>query len=159
LGMNAARMDLFGQTAELVRERLAHYGTGPDRFGLAHCDLRLSNLLLHHGALKVIDFDDCGFGWYMYDAAASLSFYEHLPQVSSLVRGLSNRVRNRKGRGRRDSYFPHAAPLAAGSLGRVPLWNQPGPIAGCVLHPADGCSLYRLSAALRMRSVKTNHNF
>jgi Ser/Thr protein kinase RdoA (MazF antagonist) len=69
----------------LVRERLAHYGTGPGRFGLAHCDLRLSNLLLHHGALKVIDFDDCGFGWYMYDAAASLSFYEHLPQVSSLV--------------------------------------------------------------------------
>jgi Ser/Thr protein kinase RdoA (MazF antagonist) len=85
LGMNATRLDLFGQTAALVRERLAHYGTGPDRFGLAHCDLRLSNLLLHHGALKVIDFDDCGFSWYMYDAAASLSFYEHLPQVSSLI--------------------------------------------------------------------------
>ncbi len=85
LGMNATRLDLFGQTAALVRERLAHYGTGPDRFGLAHCDLRLSNLLLHQGELKVIDFDDCGFSWYMYDAAASLSFYEHLPQVSSLI--------------------------------------------------------------------------
>jgi Ser/Thr protein kinase RdoA (MazF antagonist) len=85
LGMNATRRDLFAQTAALVRERLARYGTGPDRFGLAHCDLRLSNLLLHQRALKVIDFDDCGFGWYMYDAAASLSFYEHLPQVSSLI--------------------------------------------------------------------------
>jgi Ser/Thr protein kinase RdoA (MazF antagonist) len=85
LGMNATRLDLFGHTAALVRERLAHYGTGPDRFGLAHCDLRLSNLLLHQQALKVIDFDDCGFGWFMYDAAASLSFYEHLPQVSSLI--------------------------------------------------------------------------
>jgi Ser/Thr protein kinase RdoA (MazF antagonist) len=85
LGMNATRLDLFGQTAALVRERLAHYGRGPGRFGLAHCDLRLSNLLLHQRALKVIDFDDCGFGWYMYDAAASLSFYEHLPQVSCLI--------------------------------------------------------------------------
>ena len=85
LGMNATRLDLFGQAAALVRERLAHYGTGPDRFGLVHCDLRLSNLLLHHGALKVIDFDDCGFSWYMYDAAASLSFYEHLPQASSMI--------------------------------------------------------------------------
>jgi Ser/Thr protein kinase RdoA (MazF antagonist) len=85
LGMSATRLDLFGQTVALIRERLEYYGTGPDRFGLAHCDLRLSNLLLHQRDLKVIDFDDCGFGWYMYDAAASLSFYEHLPQVSSLI--------------------------------------------------------------------------
>jgi Ser/Thr protein kinase RdoA (MazF antagonist) len=85
MGMNAIRLDLFGQAAALVRERLQHYGTAPDRFGLAHCDLRLSNLLLHQRTLNVIDFDDCGFSWYMYDAAASLSFYEHLPQVPSLV--------------------------------------------------------------------------
>ena len=85
LGMNATRLDLFGQAAALIRERLARYGRGPDRFGLAHCDLRLSNLLLDRQALKVIDFDDCGFGWFMYDAAASLSFYEHLPQVSLLI--------------------------------------------------------------------------
>ena len=32
-----------------------------------------------------MDFDDCGFGWYMYDAATPLSFYEHLPQVSCLI--------------------------------------------------------------------------
>ena len=57
----------------------------PDRFGLAHCDLRLANLLMHAGEVKVIDFDDCGFGWYMYDAATPLSFYEHLPQVPSLI--------------------------------------------------------------------------
>jgi Ser/Thr protein kinase RdoA (MazF antagonist) len=85
LGMNAARLDLFGGTVELIRERLEDYGSGPDRFGLTHCDLRLANLLLHQGALKVIDFDDCGFSWYMYDAATPLSFYEHLPQVPGLI--------------------------------------------------------------------------
>ena len=76
---------MFGRTAELIRERLEGYGRGPDRFGLTHCDLRLANLLLHQGELKVIDFDDCGFGWYMYEAATPLSFYEHLPQVSGLI--------------------------------------------------------------------------
>jgi Ser/Thr protein kinase RdoA (MazF antagonist) len=85
LGMTAATLDLFGRTAELIRERLASYGSGPDRFGLAHCDLRLANLLLHEEQVKVIDFDDCGFGWYMYDAATPLSFYEHLPEMHGLI--------------------------------------------------------------------------
>ncbi len=85
LGMTPKSLELFGRTADLIRERLAHYGNGSDRFGLAHCDLRLDNLLLSDGEIKVIDFDDCGFGWYMYDAATALSFYEHLPQASSLI--------------------------------------------------------------------------
>ena len=55
------------------------------KVGPAHCDQRLANLLVHEGELKVIDFDDCGFGWYMYDAATPLSFYEHLPQAPSLI--------------------------------------------------------------------------
>ena len=86
LGMNAGRLDLFGRTAELIRERLASYGRGPDCFGLAHCDLRLDNLLVDDSEIKVIDFDDCGFSWFMYDAAAAVSFYEHLPQVPSLIK-------------------------------------------------------------------------
>ena len=79
LGMDGNRLDLFGRTVDLIRDRLARYGSGPDRFGLAHCDLRLANLLLQEGEVKVIDFDDCGFSWYMYDAATLISFYEHLP--------------------------------------------------------------------------------
>jgi Ser/Thr protein kinase RdoA (MazF antagonist) len=85
LGMNATRLDLFGRTVDLIRDRLARYGRGPDRFGLAHCDLRLANLLLHEGTVKVIDFDDCGFSWYMYDAATLMSFYEHLPGAPGLI--------------------------------------------------------------------------
>jgi Ser/Thr protein kinase RdoA (MazF antagonist) len=83
--MNAGRLDLFGRTTRLIGERLSLYGSGPDRFGLAHCDLRLDNLLIDQGEIKVIDFDDCGFSWYMYDAAAAVSFYEHLPQVPGLM--------------------------------------------------------------------------
>jgi Ser/Thr protein kinase RdoA (MazF antagonist) len=85
LAMSPARLDLFGRTADLIRERLHAYGSGLDRFGLAHCDLRLANLLLNEGAVKVIDFDDCGFSWYMYDAATPLSFYEHRPHALDLI--------------------------------------------------------------------------
>jgi Ser/Thr protein kinase RdoA (MazF antagonist) len=85
MGVEAERTKLFGRTVDLIGRRLAAYGKGPERFGLIHCDLRLANLLIDGKAVKVIDFDDCGFGWYMYDAATPVSFYEHEPQVPSLI--------------------------------------------------------------------------
>ena len=85
MGMDSLKFALFGRTVELIRQRLARYGEGPDRFGLIHCDLRLANLLIDGSEVKVIDFDDCGFGWYMYDAATPVSFYEHLPEVPDLI--------------------------------------------------------------------------
>jgi Ser/Thr protein kinase RdoA (MazF antagonist) len=35
--------------------------------------------------VKVIDFDDCGFSWFMYDAATPVSFYEHKSHVPELI--------------------------------------------------------------------------
>ena len=85
MGVNAALAKLFSRTVELIGKRLAAYGKGSGRFGLLHCDLRLANLLIDGKAVKVIDFDDCGFGWFMYDAATPVSFYEHEPQVPDLI--------------------------------------------------------------------------
>jgi Ser/Thr protein kinase RdoA (MazF antagonist) len=85
MGVDAEKQKLFGRTVDLIGRRLATYGKGPERFGLIHCDLRLANLLIDGKAVKVIDFDDCGFGWNMYDAATPVSFYEHEPQVPSLI--------------------------------------------------------------------------
>ncbi|MEO6607772.1 MAG: phosphotransferase enzyme family protein [Aestuariivirga sp.] len=85
MGVGPSEQKLFGRTAELIGKRLAAYGKSNERFGLIHCDLRLANLLVDGDAVKVIDFDDCGFGWYMYDAATPVSFYEHEPQVPDLI--------------------------------------------------------------------------
>lgn len=84
-GVDAAHAKLFGRTVDLVKKRLARYGKSEERFGLIHCDLRLANLMMDGPKVKVIDFDDSGFGWYMYDAATPVSFYEHEPQVPHLI--------------------------------------------------------------------------
>ncbi|MGD9423842.1 phosphotransferase enzyme family protein [Pantoea sp. NSTU24] len=60
-----------------VGSALTQFGKGSDRYGLIHADLRLTNLLLHKGETRVIDFDDCGLGWYLHDLAAAISFVEH----------------------------------------------------------------------------------
>lgn len=58
----------------------------PERFGLIHTDLRTANLLVDHEDLTVIDFDDCGFGFPMWDLAGALSFIEAEPIVPALIR-------------------------------------------------------------------------
>lgn len=85
MGVQGETEALFARTVQVIGQRLAAYGQGADRFGLIHCDLRLANLLIDGPAVKVIDFDDCGFSWFMYDAATPVSFYEHEPQVPDLI--------------------------------------------------------------------------
>ena len=59
--------------ARIARE-LAAYGTRPDRYGLIHADLVPENLLIDGNRIQVIDFDDAGFGWHLFELATSLYF-------------------------------------------------------------------------------------
>lgn len=83
-GLDGAGEAVLTRAATRVGRVLAEYGMRPERFGLIHGDLRLANLLVVGNGLHVIDFDDCGFGWFAYDFAASISFIEHTPQVPAL---------------------------------------------------------------------------
>ena len=67
-----------------VRRRLAAYGKSPERFNLIHADMRMANLLIGSKGTRLIDFDDCGFGWLMYDFAAAISFVEDDPRIPDL---------------------------------------------------------------------------
>lgn len=69
---------------ETVKRRLTAFGTNPQHYGLIHADMRLANILIDHDGTRLIDFDDCGNGWYLYDFAASISFMEDSPQVPKL---------------------------------------------------------------------------
>ncbi len=47
--------------------------------------MRLANLLMDGRTIKVIDFDDCGFSWFLYDCATTVSFFEESPEVPALI--------------------------------------------------------------------------
>ena len=81
IGVGPDETPILGSAADLIGQRLAEYGDGPDRFGLAHADLRLANLLVDGEKTTVIDFDDCGFSWYMYDFGTAVSFIEEDPRL------------------------------------------------------------------------------
>jgi Ser/Thr protein kinase RdoA (MazF antagonist) len=85
IAIGPAEREVLGRLDATLRSRLARFGQGPDRYGLVHADLRLANLLVDDGQTFVIDFDDCGWGWFLYDFGAAVSFFEHDPRVPELA--------------------------------------------------------------------------
>jgi Ser/Thr protein kinase RdoA (MazF antagonist) len=96
IGLDQAGVVILERVLDVIRLRLERFGQGADVFGLVHADLRLANLLVDGTHLRIIDFDDCGFSWYLYDFATSVSFIEHEPIVPDLlqawVQGYSRRM-------------------------------------------------------------------
>ena len=72
------------------------------RFGLAHCDLRLGNLLLVGDDTRVIDFDDCGLSWFLYDLASALTLIDNRPNTGGLVDAWLGGYRSRRSLERED---------------------------------------------------------
>lgn len=85
-GLNRDSTALLEQTEQMIRDRLAGYAVEADRGGLVHCDLRAANLMVDpQQQIWVIDFDDCGFSWFLWDLCSTTTFIEHLPEVDDIV--------------------------------------------------------------------------
>ena len=88
-GLAAADDAVVERAAAEVGRRLTEFGCGTDRFGLIHADLRMANLMVDpnnaSGPITVIDFDDCGWSWYLFDLAAVVSFIEDTPEAERMI--------------------------------------------------------------------------
>jgi Ser/Thr protein kinase RdoA (MazF antagonist) len=68
-----------------VQQRL---GNDRDTFGVIHADIHHWNYLFHRGEIRLIDFDDCGWGHYLYDLAVTTQQIARLPQYHQLREAL-----------------------------------------------------------------------
>jgi Ser/Thr protein kinase RdoA (MazF antagonist) len=66
----------FQEPFEIVSQKtkrvMKSLGKGPDAFGMIHADLYPENFLFNNGKAYPIDFEDCGFGYWMWDIAVAL---------------------------------------------------------------------------------------
>ncbi|RWC44086.1 MAG: aminoglycoside phosphotransferase [Mesorhizobium sp.] len=70
--LDGARRELVFQAREKAVKALSEHECSARNFGIIHADLVRENVLVHEGAIRIIDFDDCGYGWHMYDLAVAL---------------------------------------------------------------------------------------
>lgn len=75
--------EAFSFVAEQLRDVMDDWGQDLDVFGLIHGDLGVdANLFFWHGEPRAIDFDDSGFGYWVFDLAVALDVCKDYPAYS-----------------------------------------------------------------------------
>ena len=85
---SAAERDIVEQARALARERLEAYRADGADFGLIHADYVRENVIAGLRGLALIDFDDSGFGFRLYDLGTALTQSLEEPHLPLLARSL-----------------------------------------------------------------------
>lgn len=97
-GISDTMRDTIERVESKLRFELSTYRRHARNYGLIHSDLRPDNLMVgSNGIIKVLDFDDCGFSWFMFDVACTFSFEEANPDLEDLVWAYLNGYREGNG--------------------------------------------------------------
>ena len=83
--LGAGERRLIERARASVHDALTAYGRSPRRYGLIHADFNLDNMLLDGDRVIPLDFDDCGFGWHLFDLATVWTIY-HGSDVAEAIR-------------------------------------------------------------------------
>jgi Ser/Thr protein kinase RdoA (MazF antagonist) len=65
--------DMLNKAARKIIEQLQIYGKSDANYFLIHADLHTGNLMTEGSEVSLIDFDDCGYSWFLYDLGAFMS--------------------------------------------------------------------------------------
>jgi len=85
---SAAERGIVEQARTLARERLEAYRADGADFGLIHADYVRENVIAGPHGLALIDFDDSGFGFRLYDLGTALTQSLEEPDLPVLARSL-----------------------------------------------------------------------
>jgi Ser/Thr protein kinase RdoA (MazF antagonist) len=70
--LKPAQHKVLAQAAKKIRRTMRDLDGRPEHFGLIHGDAGFRNFVYHKGEARLIDFDEFGWGYYLYDLAEPL---------------------------------------------------------------------------------------
>jgi Ser/Thr protein kinase RdoA (MazF antagonist) len=86
--LTPAQKSFFLKVKDSIAEDLYSYGRTTDNYGLIHADLVPENIMVDRGEVQLIDFDDAGFGWHMFEIATSLFWLAKEPAFDTIVKSV-----------------------------------------------------------------------
>lgn len=85
------QVNLLQAVREQARIELEQFGINDRNYSLIHADFVPENLLVEGDTVRLIDFDDAGFGWHLFELATALYFVQDDPNYEvakqSLIEG------------------------------------------------------------------------
>lgn len=84
--LSPAERCLLLDSRERMHAWLARLGKDSSGYSLIHSDMHPGNILVDGERLTVIDFDDAGFGWHLYDIAVVLTYWQNRPNAAAIER-------------------------------------------------------------------------
>lgn len=86
--LTAEQLAVLEDAMRRLRAELTELGTSPGIYGMIHGDSTPENVLQTPTGLMLIDFDDFGTGWYLFDLVTALFFHTPGPQYQVLKHAL-----------------------------------------------------------------------
>ena len=71
-GLSAAQRATFAAVAERVGETMTRLGEDKRNLGMIHADMLAKNIVIRSGSIAALDFEFCGWGYFLYDLAPLL---------------------------------------------------------------------------------------
>jgi Ser/Thr protein kinase RdoA (MazF antagonist) len=89
--LSDAQRSLTERARAAVHHDLAAFGKSPQGYSVIHADLTPENVLVQGDRLQLIDFDDAGYGWHLFEIATALYFHSsedyYLAAQDALIEG------------------------------------------------------------------------
>lgn len=107
--LSAGERALLVRARERMRDELAALDRPVRSYGLIHADFAPENLMVDGERVRLLDFDDAGFGWHVFEIATSLYFHAGEPYFEAIRAALVEGYRS-------------VRPLPEAELARLPLF-------------------------------------
>jgi Ser/Thr protein kinase RdoA (MazF antagonist) len=95
--LSNAQRALIERARHRVRAELAALERTPRNYGLIHADFAPENLLVDGERVRLLDFDDAGFGWHLFEIATSLYFHIGEPYFDAIEHAMLDGYRRERG--------------------------------------------------------------
>jgi hypothetical protein len=71
-----------------VQNELSQLERSPRNYGLIHADFAPENLMVDGERIRLLDFDDAGYGWHLFEVVTSLYFHIGQPYFDAIERAM-----------------------------------------------------------------------